>query len=272
MDIDALLIALDDEAVRLKVCAIVDERSSLGLSKGNDKQVSDDTSAEAIHSSTITLDSENEELKKSREELQDRLGKEIELNQNATDRIASLETQLLEMESELTRLRCENNDILTQNQVLTRECREQTEKLEYYRDNFFDDLKILESYNGLSEQTRTSLSGIFKDTSVKGLISCGIQEKNISNLWDYTKNEVVHGHNEDLDRLVNLFVLLFDRFKLAYPMFELQQPGVGESFDTQLHIKHNSSLNMSGKIKQVLLPGYFNNKTNKSIKSAVVLL
>lgn len=146
------------------------------------------------------------------------------------------------------------------------------QKLEFYRDNFRDDLQALELYDRLSEQTRHSLSGIFKDTSVQGVIACGIQEKNISNLWDYAKSETVNGNNDDIANVISLFNLLFKRFVLAYPMFSLQDVNPGDSFNTQSHIKHSSSVNTSGAINQIMLYGYVNSKTGKVIKPSIVTL
>ena len=149
---------------------------------------------------------------------------------------------------------------------------EQEIKIGFYRESFEEDLRIKELYEGLSSQTKLSTEGIFKDTSIKGLIACGIQEKNISNLWDYVKSEVVNGNNPDQNSIIRLFELLFNRFKLAYPMFELQSVQVGDKFDTQAHIKHNMSVNMSGNIQNILLYGYFNTKTGKIIKQSIVVV
>ncbi len=90
------------------------------------------------------------------------------------------------------------------------------------------------------------------------LIACGIQDKNISNLWDYVKSEVVNGTNPDKERIIRLF--------------ELQQVEVGDKFDTQAHIKHNSSENMSGSIQDVLFYGYINTKMDKVIKASIVVV
>ena len=54
-------------------------------------------------------------------------------------------------------------------------------RLSVYRESFEDDLRIHAAYLEFSESTKNSLSGIFKDTSIQGLIACGIQEGSISN-------------------------------------------------------------------------------------------
>ncbi|MEJ8677966.1 hypothetical protein P0C22_05225 [Plesiomonas shigelloides] len=148
----------------------------------------------------------------------------------------------------------------------------QNTKIAFYQNNFSTELRVFECYNKLSGLTKQSLDGIFKDTSIQGLMACGIQEKNISNLWDYTKNEIVNNSNQDIVHIINLFELLFERFILAYPMFTLQIVSVGDTFDTHSHIKHNSSINTSGLIKDVVLRGYINTKTDKVIKASVVII
>ncbi|OOF11041.1 hypothetical protein BZG82_05350, partial [Salinivibrio sp. PR5] len=90
--------------------------------------------------------------------------------------------------------------------------------------------------------------------------------------WDYIKNEVVKGDNADIDRVIKMFDALFERFILAYPMFAFQEVTKGIEFDTQQHIKHNTSKNTSGPIQHVLLRGYVNTNTNKVIKPSVVFL
>ncbi|MBB1365420.1 hypothetical protein H5154_03335 [Pseudoalteromonas sp. SR44-5] len=145
-------------------------------------------------------------------------------------------------------------------------------KVQWYCDNFSEDIKVDVIYKKLSEATKSSLSGIFKSTTPSGLIACGIQEKNIGNLWEYAKNEVVNGKNPDVAKINEIFEVLFARFTLAFPMYETQQVTLGDDFDTQLYIKHNTSRNASGVIEAILLRGYLNTKTGKVIKQSIVVI
>ena len=229
---------------------------------------------------------ENQEMKKIIEKLKSWLGlRDAELNES-NQSISELNRHKIELETDLSSVNADLNqtkqhlsDISSQYQSLKNEFdslkqdhEEQEIKIGFYRESFEEDLRIKELYEGLSSQTKLSTEGIFKDTSIKGLIACGIQEKNISNLWDYVKSEVVNGNNPDQNSIIRLFELLFNRFKLAYPMFELQPVQVGDKFDTQAHIKHNMSVNMSGNIQNILLYGYFNTKTGKIIKQSIVVV
>ena len=161
------------------------------------------------------------------------------------------------------------NAQLTEQQNVNQELEK---RLAGYRESFEDDLRIHSAYLDFSAETKSSLAGIFKDTSTKGLIACGIQEANIGNLWDYAKNEVIHGGNPDEQKLVTFFELLFNRFALAYPAYRLETELVGTEFDHQVHIKHQSSATSSGTIKKVCLPGYTNTRNNKPVKQSVVML
>ncbi|NOQ65454.1 MAG: hypothetical protein GQ582_13165 [Methyloprofundus sp.] len=182
-----------------------------------------------------------------------------ELNQQ----LSALTEKMQDKEEALERLKAENKETRLQ-------LNEADKKLNWYREQFSDDVNVQNIYSDLSAATQGSLSGIFKSTTVSGLIACGIQEKNIGNLWEYAKNEVVNASNPDTPRIIQLFELLFSRFIIAFPMYQVQRVTLGEDFDTQLHIKHNSSDNVSGAVTAVLLRGYLNTKTEKIIKQSIV--
>ena len=278
MDVNVILELLDDLRVQEKIKLIVDNKID------NDSFVSNLTVASEQKIDNGDLLRDNQTLKIKNEEMQgliDELKGRILVQKNEIldniskvcvfeSKVDSLQCLVKEKELEVARL---NDEIRTVKDLLDTSDNNQKrteEKLEWYRKNFSDDIKIREVYNELSEQTKSSLSGVFKDTSPKGLISCGIQEKNIGNLWDYAKNEVVNGINPDIDGILKLFELLFSRFIIAYPAYKIQSVQSGDEFDTQQHIKHNSSTNMSGIIDAVLLHGYLNAKTNKVIKPSIV--
>lgn len=141
-----------------------------------------------------------------------------------------------------------------------------------YKDNFSEELLIFDKFNNLSKQTSSSLSNIFKDDLLAGFMACGVQEKNINNLWEYIKNEDIENKNTDLPALKQIFGFLFTRYLIAYPMYEKQQVAVGDAFDSQQHIKHSSSQNVSGEIQRVSFYGWINKKNNKVIKKSVVII
>lgn len=146
------------------------------------------------------------------------------------------------------------------------------EELNYYKTNFSEDVLIEEHYSSFTQQTKNSLSGIFKSQSIQGLIVCGCQEKSILNLWDFIKNKIVEESDVDSKRLIELYHLLFARFKIAHPFYVLQEVTLEHDFDNQKHIMHNKSSNSSGKVKEVLLNGVVNSNTGKLLRPSVVLV
>jgi len=205
----------------------------LGISeKKNEKQ-----------SSSITK--KDNELKLLEKE-KDKLNKEIIFVQN----------KLKEKKEELVQVESKNNNL--------------SNKVSFYRESFEEDLRTYELYTQLLDNTKTSLKGIFKDDTLKGFIACGIQDRNISSLWDYIKDEIREEKNADIPKLKSIFNFLFERYQMAYPIFNLQEVEEGNIFDDFKYIRHNSSKEVSGTISEVVFKGWINNKTNKVIKKSIV--
>jgi len=219
------------------------------------------------------------------------LSNEVSIPQNDTAKedelmgiIADLKDKYKKIKECLTQEEQKNQTLLSQNSTLeisldvkttqlkslNQSTNELQKQLDFYKQNFEDELKIYEKFTNLSSETKNSLSGIFKDDTLSGFISCGVQEKNIQNFWEYIKAEILEDKNSDIDKLVEIFYFFFSRYKIAYPMYELLYTKQNESFDTQFHIKHNSSSSSSGAISKVYLQGYKNTKTDKTIKQSVI--
>ncbi len=147
---------------------------------------------------------------------------------------------------------------------------ELSKTVDFYREKFEKDLKAYSIYTGLSDNTKDSLKGIFRDNSLEGFIACGIQEKNISSLWDYIKDEIREEKNSDIKNLKEMFYFLFEKYRLAFPIFELQEISIGDNFVDDNHIRHSSSKEVNGAISEVVFRGWVNNKTNKAVKKSVV--
>ncbi len=271
MSIDELLKLLDEPEVQEKIKLILTDVGSI------DPPSVQLNGEEELNQRISNLEQENQKLKKENEEMTGMMsrlkklifGKDNELSENKL-KVEKLEQQVATSNQLITakssELKSSNIEIVSLKERLDIA----DTKINWYREHFSEDLKLQEIYSNLSESTKGSLSGIFKDTTLKGLVACGIQEKNIGNLWEYAKNEVVNDNNPDIPAIITLFEILFARFSLAFSMYEPQKVASGDSFDTQLHIKHNSSKNVSGAIESVSLHGYVNTKTDKVIKLSIV--
>lgn len=254
LPVDNLLTLLEQEEIQMRLFQIISDRL---LGKGS-QRVGECKNCQKQQAAIDSLTAKMGDL-----ELLASQGKEIiaQLKQE----VATGRESLQQAERQVQQA----NAKLAEQQSVNQELQQ---KLGGYRESFEEDLRIHNAYLDFSAETKASLSGIFKDTSTQGLIACGIQEANIANLWDYAKNEVVHGKNPDEQKLVTFFNLLFKRFALAFPAYQLETGLVGQEFDNQMHVKHQRSTVSSGTIKNVCLPGYTNTRTGKPIKPSVVML
>jgi len=176
----------------------------------------------------------------------------------------------LKIEKEHKTLKQENLELQNKIKQLQNTNTQAVENLKFYKDEFEDAVKAYELFNSLSESTKNSLSGIFKDMTLQGFLSCGIQDKNISSFWEYIKTELQEEKNKDIPNLVKIYDFLFQKYTKAFPMYKKQKIGEMEQFDPLLHINHSSSTSPSGTIQEVLLAGYVNSKTSKIMKKSVV--
>jgi len=146
-----------------------------------------------------------------------------------------------------------------------------SKQLQDYQQNFASLEKHYVLFTQLSAITHSSIAGIFKDNSLEGFLACGVQERNIESLWEYIKIQVIEENNGDIAKLITLFQYLFALYAKAYPHIQPQAIRMGASFHPNEHIKTSSSP-VSGAIKNVLLAGWTNTKTKKTIKPSIVQL
>ncbi|MCK8132210.1 hypothetical protein [Pseudoalteromonas sp. 2CM28B] len=262
-----ILILLEDEDIRSKVCEIAFEHSEKHLTTLSPNKI-EESSQNECHG----LQAEKDTLKEENAKLRSMLGLKESALVESENLIQSLNVEKSGLEENLSVVLSDvekSEKTLTETLSLYEELKR---KITFYRDNFEEDLRIKEVYEDLSSQTKVSIKNIFKDTTPKGLVVCGTQEKFIFSFWDYIKAEINNSNNQDDKKLVCLFELLFARFKLAFPMFELQKVKVGDMFDNQKFVKHHSSQNMSGSIQALLFRGCVNNQTGKVVKQSIVVL
>ncbi|OOE57131.1 hypothetical protein BZG13_12075 [Salinivibrio sp. ML323] len=268
-----LLSALEDKTVQKKIIAIVESSKQISAKQLSERENTVRVEEYALikernEELELALTEQKEKVEVSKKELSDLVKAYEDLAQKKKNTEEDLNAYKEDNKKLVEALSDKKDELKSRQEQLS----EVNAALDKYKHTFESDILLSQLYHELSEKTQGSLRGIFKDTSTQGLVACGIQEKNIANLWDYIKNEVVNGDNADIDRVIKMFDALFERFILAYPMFSFQEVTKGIEFDTQQHIKHNTSKNTSGPIQHVLLRGYVNTNTNKVIKPSVVFL
>ena len=207
--------------------------------------------------------SKNKELKNLIEKK-----KELELElesftKNMNKEKEKLSSELIQLKEELGNAKEDVKKSLSENTKLSK-------KVDFYREAFEKDLKAYTIYTELSDSTKDSLKGIFRDSTLEGFIACGIQEKNINSLWDYIKDEIREEKNSDIKNLKEMFYFLFEKYRLAFPIFELQGVSIGDIFEDSNHIRHSSSREVNGAISEVVFRGWINNKLDKVVKKSVV--
>lgn len=281
LSLSSLLELLDKPEIREKILEISSNPKKLSATGGRRQdrqdrqrsaQVVEDTVVQNLKAELENAKNENDEMKKLISKLKETIcGKDEQITEIGA-RLGQ-ETERLQQADDLAQTRAAKLEAVTQELAEVRsQLDHANQELKGYTESFEAELRLKSLYDGLSQDTQSSLKGVFKDDSVQGLIACGVQERNISNLWEYIKGEVVNGSNSDIESLIEIYDSLFARFTLAYPVFQLQEEGEGAQFDPTIHIKHNSSQNASGSILRVLLKGYVNKKTRKVVKSSVVVL
>lgn len=183
------------------------------------------------------------------------------------DEIKNLKDELAHAKNEQEELEKENKKLMDSANLYAEQAMQSKKELE----NLKKDVKAYEDFKNLSVSTKKSLENILKEDSLTSFIASGVQSRNIENLWDYINNELREGQNPEVKELTEIFYFLFVNFAKANgDIYELQSVGLGDEFDPQLHLRHNSSQGVSGKISEVALKGMVNTKTKEIKRKSVV--
>ena len=185
-----------------------------------------------------------------------------------------LKDEIKNLKDELAHAKVEREQLEKEKKKLTDNINvyaEQVEQSKKELENLKKDVKAYEDFKNLSASTKKSLENILKEDSLASFIASGVQSRNIENLWDYINNELREGQNPEIKELTDIFYFLFANFTKANgDIYELQSVSLGDEFDPQLHLRHNSSQGVSGKINEVLLKGMVNAKTKEIKRKSVV--
>ncbi|MDQ6963073.1 MAG: hypothetical protein Q9M28_11215, partial [Mariprofundaceae bacterium] len=262
MDKQALLTLLDEKDVQQKILKLIHE-----------DEKTEPTNDEMAHlrQQLHNHEQEKDEMSQLIEKIKSMLGlKERALEQKESENSTQSVT-INQLSSKKSGLEKDLQEKLSANKTLASQLQEKLsdnatlqEKLNFYRKHFEQDLMMYEKYQSLRPQTQSALKNIFKSNDLSGFLSCGVQERNIQNFWEYIKTEMIEDRNHnDMPSLQAIFSFFFERFILAFDMYERLDSKAGDRFDTKLHIKHHQSAQSSGEITAIYLQGYRNHKTNK---------
>lgn len=147
------------------------------------------------------------------------------------------------------------------------------QQLDHYSSIFGQFYDMYNLYLELSEMSKLSLRGIFKEESPDAFIAAGIQPENIDSLWEYTRMQIMNRKYEESERLGQLicyFIDLYNKIRTS-PVYALQEIKNDDFFDVDCHIRTSDS-KAAGKVKKIYLYGYTNVLTNTLIKKSVVFI
>jgi hypothetical protein len=185
-----------------------------------------------------------------------------------------LKDEIKNLKDELAHAKVEREQLEKEKKKLTDNINlyaEQVEQSKKELENLKKDVKAYDDFKNLSAPTKKSLENILKEDSLASFIASGVQSRNIENLWDYINNELREGQNPEIKGLTEIFYFLFANFAKANgDIYELQSVSLGDEFDPQLHLRHNSSQSISGKINEIALKGMVNAKTKEIKRKSVV--
>lgn len=190
-------------------------------------------------------------------------GEHKELLKEKENEIAKLQQELASKKAEISEY-----------QIMIHHLNEKMEsyynELQKRRADYREAEELYEAVQQLSETTKSSLKGIFKGGSVQEFIVCGVQYENISSLWDFIKNEIMEGREQERETLLALFLYFFQEYSKTYdtPLYKMQEVKINGVFREDLYIRALNS-KISGNITDVLLPGYIS-INGKTIKKSVV--
>ena len=200
------------------------------------------------------------------------------INNSLIDRLKAILAKWLNFDQDSSHLKVEIEqlkkklgDVENEKEKLKKTYTEQIDQMKNEIVEFKKNTNAYERVKKLSTSTKKSLENIIKEDSLASFIASGVQSRNIENLWDYINNELKEGQNVDTKELIEIFYFLFANFAKANgDIYKLQAISIGDEFDPQLHLRHNSSKGVSGKINEILLKGMMNSKTQEIKRKTVV--
>ena len=138
---------------------------------------------------------------------------------------------------------------------------------------FAPQLRLYESYQNLPPEVLDTLRGIFRGSSVEEFVFCGVQKHNIELLWDTIKIRAVREEYAGLEELQQIFLYFFDAYNKTFeaPLYRLQEAAAGDEYDNEKHSKTSGSL-ATGRIREIVLPGYINTHNSRIERKTVVKL
>lgn len=116
--------------------------------------------------------------------------------------------------------------------------------------------KLYEHYLEISDDYRKKLENLIKTDDISSFIACCYNIGTMDDLWDSLNVEIRNGNTRDayiLREIFEYFVIQQNK-KYDENLYKIMTPEIGEEFDPTKHLAAGG--NSSGKIEEVIFPGY----------------
>lgn len=203
-----------------------------------------------------TVSSEKESLAKNYSNLQEACRKLSEEYKNLQENLRNTEKY--------------NSELNNENNEIKKEFGELKERVDNYASLKVDCLiRAYSLFSSFGERTRNNLKMVFPTDSFLGFISNAMQWDRIAGIWEQAKRKIVNDDNEDLQKLKELFLILFEVYNAgaSEAQYILIKPEIGSKYNSKEQvIKGQKS---DGRVAKVFLEGYIFKKNN-NIHQAMV--
>lgn len=219
------------------------------------------------------IDQKHEKIEELKENCKVLISERDCYKKNIEDLKIESNLKIEKLQKNIEMLKIQNEDIMQKLENTKKENTNLNNKIVYFDNRYRELENIYSKYNGLSQDAREGLAGIFKDSNSIDLFLFSVAEYDkLEMLWDFIRNSIVNEcHKEDIEDMNEIFNYFFNKYnEVSNGIYKRIEVRIGEDFDTEYHIRKGNK--PSGEIKEVLLLGFINKNTNKVIKKTVVSL
>jgi len=234
----------------------------------------------------------NKKIKKSFDELVQRIAELQEENNKQAASINALKRAKEQQENENSKLAeqvknqtwelAQKNEELRSAAAAARKFEQDYEKINEanaklqrefnaWQKEFAEPAKFYRLYKSLPQGIRGRFTDIIADSSIVAFISTGSNIEYVEMFWDSMKRNYAE-LGAEREALLQIFAYLLELCN-AYQgeqVYELLDDEIGKGFDDDVHMRSENCSKYSGKIEKVLLPGIWNKRSERANKKALV--
>lgn len=203
-------------------------------------------------------------LKRAKEQQENENSKLVEQVKNQTWELAQKNEELRSAAAAARKFEQDYEKINEANAKLQRE-------FNAWQKEFAEPAKFYRLYKSLPQGIRGRFTDIIADSSIVAFISTGSNIEYVEMFWDSMKRNYAE-LGAEREALLQIFAYLLELCN-AYQgeqVYELLDDEIGKGFDDDVHMRSENCSKYSGKIEKVLLPGIWNKRSERANKKALV--